>query len=480
MRCSSRLIGWLILGATMSFTPGCKPATPPPAPVPTPSAAPPPSSSSVPLDQILREQRDRIPPAALERAFAYLREHPSKVTNARYVTVIDFDQPSTARRMHVIDTTTGKVEDLLVAHAKKSGENFATQFSNTPGSNMSSLGLYLTGDAITSPKHGPAMLLHGQEATNDNALKREIIFHGADYVSDEFIRKNGRLGRSLGCPAVEYGVVARLVDELKGGSVMVTHRSETLPTTQPVVAADGRAPSPPAWIRHWSRPTGLPLTGALRPSFPVEVPNLTAAPEAPWEYAGIVRRCLDYKQPSEFVVPHLRGHFPPPWEELNPTSRLSGLGRTQAYGPVLFMHGRRTPGGRELLAVVTWRQYSEPTGIWVTLLELDLTDRRARREASAPAVWGDAMFARDVRRPDRPSPGGLTFFAGQPNPSDPTRWTIAYTVTHTAFSAPERGSIEMHIDGEPELKTSASLLPARGELPIGVAVKRPDGTNWAN
>jgi hypothetical protein len=212
----------VILGSAAALVSGCKPA--PPAP---PQAAP--SSSHVPADQILRDNRDRIPPAALERAFAYLRAHPDKVTNPRYVTIIDFDQPSTARRMHVIDMTTGHVEDLLVAHAKKSGDNYATQFSNTPGSNMSSLGVYLTGDAITSPKHGPALLLHGQDPTNDNALKREIILHGANYVSDDFIQKNGRLGRSLGCPAVEDALAPRLVDELKGGSVMLIYRSETAP-----------------------------------------------------------------------------------------------------------------------------------------------------------------------------------------------------------------------------------------------------------
>jgi hypothetical protein len=90
---------------------------------------------------------------------------------------------------------------------------------------MSSLGIYLTGEQIVSPKHGTAMLLHGMEPTNSNALKREIIFHGADYVSDEFIQKNGRLGRSLGCPAVEDGVVDRLDGQLKGGSVMLIYKS---------------------------------------------------------------------------------------------------------------------------------------------------------------------------------------------------------------------------------------------------------------
>jgi hypothetical protein len=218
MRRPSRLLASLILGSTMSLAPGGgEPAAPAPSPTPP---------STVTLDQVLRDNDGRIPPAAIERAFAYLRAHPDKVTNPRYITILDFDQPSTARRMHVIDMTSGRVEDLLVAHAKKSGDNYATEFSNTPGSNMSSLGVYLTGDAITSPKHGPALLLHGQEPTNDNALKREIILHGADYVSDDFIEKNGRLGRSLGCPAVENGLAPRLVEELKGGSVMLIYKSE--------------------------------------------------------------------------------------------------------------------------------------------------------------------------------------------------------------------------------------------------------------
>src|SRR3954470_9222560 len=109
-------------------------------------AAAPPAASSIDFAKIAAKQHDRIPPGAMTIAFAFLREHPKEVRNKHYLTIIDFDQPSTARRMHVIDLTTGEVEDLLVAHAKKSGENFATQFSNEPGSNMSSLGVYLTGE----------------------------------------------------------------------------------------------------------------------------------------------------------------------------------------------------------------------------------------------------------------------------------------------------------------------------------------------
>ena len=222
MQWQIRLTGLLIVGG--SFFQGCGHAGRPATPA-TPA-----------VDTIVAAQRGRIPADAMDAAFDYFRTHPSEISNKNCVTIIDFDQPSTARRMHVIDMRSGGVEDLLVAHGKKSGENLATQFSNVPGSNMSSLGIYLTGEQIVSPKHGTAMLLHGKQASNDNALKREIIFHGADYVSEKFIEENGRLGRSLGCPAVENGVVDRLVGQLEGGSVMLIYKSSDTPGTTHAVS----------------------------------------------------------------------------------------------------------------------------------------------------------------------------------------------------------------------------------------------------
>jgi hypothetical protein len=67
------------------------------------------------------------------------------------------------------------------------------------------------------------MRLDGLESTNSNARERAIVLHGADYVSQNYINDFGRIGRSLGCPAVEMSVVANLVTKLQGGSLYLIH-----------------------------------------------------------------------------------------------------------------------------------------------------------------------------------------------------------------------------------------------------------------
>jgi hypothetical protein len=59
-----------------------------------------------------------------------------------------------------------------------------------------------------------------QEGVNDQAEKRAIVIHGADYVSKEFIQKHGRLGRSHGCPALPKHLVKEIIDITKGGSCL--------------------------------------------------------------------------------------------------------------------------------------------------------------------------------------------------------------------------------------------------------------------
>lgn len=163
---------------------------------------------------------------ALERAFDYLNQHSSEIRNQNYLTIIDFDQPSINERMYVIDLTNLTVNTYLVAHGKESGDLYATTFSNAINSNKSSLGIYWTGSEYIG-EHGLSLTLLGKEETNSNAEAREIVLHGADYVSYEFIRQNGRLGRSLGCTAVSLQHSTDLVHKLSGGSVFYIYHSHS-------------------------------------------------------------------------------------------------------------------------------------------------------------------------------------------------------------------------------------------------------------
>jgi len=142
----------------------------------------------------------------------------------RYLAIIDYSRPSTERRFWLFDRRTGRlIAEELVAHGRNSGENFATRFSNDPGSHESSLGLFLASETYVG-KHGYSLRLDGLEpGFNDAARERAIVIHGADYVSDAFIRKQDRLGRSHGCPALPVASARKIIERLQGGAFVFSY-----------------------------------------------------------------------------------------------------------------------------------------------------------------------------------------------------------------------------------------------------------------
>ncbi|MDP3464118.1 MAG: murein L,D-transpeptidase catalytic domain family protein [Bacteroidales bacterium] len=140
------------------------------------------------------------------------------------ITIIDFTLTSDKKRMWVIDLNEVKVlVHCLVAHGRNSGKLSAESFSNKPGSFASSPGFYATGDTYTG-KHGMSLFLDGlEEGVNDKARDRSIVIHGADYVSDEFIKRYGQLGRSHGCPAIPETIKLEVIQTIKGGSCLYIH-----------------------------------------------------------------------------------------------------------------------------------------------------------------------------------------------------------------------------------------------------------------
>lgn len=140
------------------------------------------------------------------------------------LTIIDYSLSSNQKRLWVLDLRNLKVLfHELVAHGRNSGNEYARKFSNTTNSFQSSLGFFLTGDIYTG-KHETSLRLFGVENKfNSKAFERGIVIHGADYVSESFIRNNQRLGRSQGCPAVSEHVINHLARTISNGACVFAY-----------------------------------------------------------------------------------------------------------------------------------------------------------------------------------------------------------------------------------------------------------------
>jgi hypothetical protein len=137
------------------------------------------------------------------------------------LTLVDFSLSSNTKRLWVIDLDKNIVlYNTLVAHGRNTGEEFASDFSNQAESFKSSIGFYATGE-IYNGKHGLSLKLDGLEkGLNDKARERAVVIHGADYVSESFIRQNKRLGRSQGCPAIPVEMNSKIINVIKDKSCL--------------------------------------------------------------------------------------------------------------------------------------------------------------------------------------------------------------------------------------------------------------------
>lgn len=176
-----------------------------------------------------------LPPQALKIALKWLQENPKDFPNHHVMTIINFNASSRTKRMHVIDLDHSTVKRYLVAHGKNSGYDIATMFSNEINSNRSSLGAYTTMETY-SGSHGLSLRLRGLETSNNNAEIRDIVMHGADYVSDVIAATQDRLGRSEGCPAVDLAVIETLIPQVADGSLLYVYA--TPPQKQIPVLSD--------------------------------------------------------------------------------------------------------------------------------------------------------------------------------------------------------------------------------------------------
>jgi hypothetical protein len=159
--------------------------------------------------------------------FHNLKQRGLTSSSKSILTIVDFTKSSSKKRLWTIDLSTNKiVMNSLVSHGRNTGEAKAVKFSNTPDSYMSSLGFYVT-DKTYFGKHGLSLKLSGMdEGFNTNAMSRAIVVHGADYATADFIKQYGRLGRSLGCPAVPKELSKQLIETIKDETVLYIHGAD--------------------------------------------------------------------------------------------------------------------------------------------------------------------------------------------------------------------------------------------------------------
>lgn len=176
-----------------------------------------------------------LEPKALAEAYSgYLRlQREQLVKNDTLLTIIDFTKPSNEERFFIIDIKNGElVTKSLVAHGKNSGIIYADKFSNERYSNKSSLGLFVTGKTYHG-KHGYSLRILGQDKSlNDNVWERAVVVHGANYVNQAYIKANGRIGRSFGCPAIPYEISDEVIDLIKEGVCLFAYHPQIYTTSQ--------------------------------------------------------------------------------------------------------------------------------------------------------------------------------------------------------------------------------------------------------
>ena len=154
----------------------------------------------------------------------YLAYEATSQKKKEYLTIVDYSMPSTEKRFFVIDMKTHRlIYRTLVAQGKNTGQLEATHFSNQQGTKESSLGTFIT----ANPYHGIVgfglRIIGLTKGKNTNAYDRDIVVHGADYVSQSFINDHGYLGHSWGCLALPLNSYKNIINTIKDGSVIYSY-----------------------------------------------------------------------------------------------------------------------------------------------------------------------------------------------------------------------------------------------------------------
>ena len=163
-------------------------------------------------------------PDVLERAcIGYLTlRRAGRIQRGGVLAVADMDLPSSQKRLWVLDLRHSRVlHRSHVAHGRGSGRLRARRFSNVLKSACTALGFYCTQDTYGG-SHGLSRRLRGlDKGQNDNALRRYVVLHAADYVSRQHLQRHGQVGYSRGCPALPPDQYRAIIQSLPEGACLL-------------------------------------------------------------------------------------------------------------------------------------------------------------------------------------------------------------------------------------------------------------------
>jgi hypothetical protein len=141
----------------------------------------------------------------------------SKKMNTNFCILIDMSLHSGVNRFVIWDFKEEKISGQhLVGHgcgnnAWSSDESKEDPtFSNEDGSHLSSLGKYkLSGRGHSNWGINVKYLMHGLEDTNSNAMKRFIVFHSWNLMSDKEVFPKGS-PEGWGCPTISNNAMRKI------------------------------------------------------------------------------------------------------------------------------------------------------------------------------------------------------------------------------------------------------------------------------
>jgi len=157
-----------------------------------------------------------------------------KIRNTNCLVVADYTLPKNKKRLLVYNLKDQTSELFYTAHGKGSNEPnkretglMPVRFSNTNGSNMTSLGFYLTDELYNSQKDtfGPGprngLRMDGLNCTNNKAKNRYIVMHTAQYVPAKDT-DGTKVGNSEGCITLPK-LRKDILEMCKGGALVYAH-----------------------------------------------------------------------------------------------------------------------------------------------------------------------------------------------------------------------------------------------------------------